>query len=687
MLTFGYIDPGTGYVLVGGLASLLAVLASVFGVVMLRITRMFGDLWRALRHVGRWIIAGVFALLLLGVRSEGGFMLHLSHPPAGRVVILGMDGMSPDVLEPLLNVGKLPHFAALGRDGAYRHLATTNPPQSPVAWTGFATGQNPGQHGMYDFIRRDPKTYKLILSTSSMQGGAFQSVVHAKRFWSYASEAGVESVILNCPITFPPDAIHGRMLSGMGVPDILGTEGTFTYYTSAAVDKADVGGRVVTVPYATSLTTDLFGPQRPAGGKIDNARVPLLVLLDPEKKTVQLEIQGGKRFTLTEGQWSDWQPVTFSLGMFRKIKGILQFYLVETGPELKLYASPINFDPREPFFPISSPPRYAKELAERLGLYATQGMPADTWAINEDRLGYQPFLERVARNTDMRARMLDLELARVRAGIVFAYFDATDVVQHMCWRFTDPESPIYDPDDPNHAAINETYERMDALLGHVMDQLTPQDTLIVLSDHGFGPFRRAAHVNAWLREHDYLVLRDGKAIGGELLADVDWSKTRAYAIGFGAVYLNLKGREGQGIVEPGEEANALATELITKLSAWHDPKNGAQVIHTVYRRDAVFSGPYAAEAPDLFIGFQRGYRASWETAMGAAPMEMLSDNTKAWSGDHLFDPAVVPGILFTSHSINRPHASMYDLAPTILHAIGADETALQHCGFDGKSLW
>ncbi|MHB9131010.1 MAG: alkaline phosphatase family protein [Armatimonadota bacterium] len=688
MLTLSYIDPGTGYVLVGGLASLIALLASVFSVVLLRVTGLLGNLARAFRRIGRWVVVCIFAFLLLGIKSEDSFMIHLPHPVSGRVVILGMDGMTPDILEPLMRAGKLPHFAALQRQGGYRHLATTNPPQSPVAWTGFATGQNPGKHGLYDFIRRDPKTYKLTLATSNMQGSAFQPVVQAKRFWSYASEAGVESAILNCPITFPPDLIRGRMLSGMGVPDILGTEGTFTFYTSAPVDKTDVGGRVVSVPYATQLTTDLFGPQRPVGGgQVDHVRVPLLVMMDHESKTVQLEIQGGKRFTLAEGQWSDWQPVTFSLGMFKKIKGIMQFYLVETSPELKLYASPINFDPREPFFPIASPPGYAKELAEQVGLFATQGMPNDTWAVNEERMGYQPFLERVARNTDIRERMLDLELARVRQGIVFAYFDATDVVQHMCWRFTDPQSVGYTPDSPYQESITVTYQRMDALLGHVMQQLGPQDVLLVLSDHGFGPFRRAAHVNAWLRDHSYLTLRNSQTTGGELLADVDWSKTRAYAMGFGAIYLNQHGREAQGIVQPGKEADTLKAELIAKLSVWRDGRDGAAVISKVYNGETIFSGPYAAEAPDLFVGFQRGYRASWETALGAVPAQLLADNTKAWSGDHLFDPVLVPGILFANRPLAKAEPSMYDLAPTILHALGADDASLQQCDFDGEPLW
>ncbi len=689
MIIQAYIDPNTGYVLTGGIGYLLAILLGMFGVMLLRARQLIAWLRRHRR-----VTAGILALIVLALAFfgyhywQGGHpMEQLQHPLDGRVVILGMDGMSPVILEPLLQAGKLPHFARLQAQGGYRHLGTTNPPQSPVAWTGFATGQNPGKHGLFDFIRRDPQTYALTLSTSQMENGAFKPVVKSKRFWDYASEYGIESAIIACPITFPPDKIHGRMLSGMGVPDILGTEGTFTFYTSAPVTGTDVGGRVVQIPYATSLTVDLYGPRRPvSGGKIDNAKTSMLVVNDPEHNSVQLEIEGGKRFTLRQGQWSDWQSVSFSLGLFKKIKGILQCYLVETKPELKLYVSPINYDPRDPFFPISSPPGYAKELAEHVGLFYTQGMPSDTWSLNENRLAEDAFLSRVNGVTDTKERMLDLELSRVQRGLVYAYFEATDVVQHMCWRYIDPASPLYEPHGLHHDAIATTYEQMDAVLGRVMKQLGPHDVLIVLSDHGFGPFRRAVHLNAWLHAHGYLALKDPQASsGGELLKDVDWTKTRAYAIGFGAIYLNQQGREGQGIVKPGAETEALKKELIDKLSAWRD---GADtIISRVYPREEIFWGPHAEEAPDLFVGFHPGYRASWETALGAVPHEQISDNRKKWSGDHLFDPALVPGILFSNHRIAEEKPTMYDLAPTILHALGVGDEAIQRYQFDGKPLW
>ena len=690
-----YIDPGSGYILTSGIGYLVAIAVTAFGVILLRVKQLVAF---CLRHRRLTVLvlglAAAGALTCFGFyHGRGGHMYDVQHPLHGRVIILGMDGMTPDIVEPLMRAGKLPHFAQLQQQGSYRHLATTNPPQSPVAWTGFATGQNPGQHGLFDFIARDPKTYMPALATSKMEGATFKPVVKCKRFWDYATELGVESVIIDCPITFPPDNIRGRMLSGMGVPDILGTEGTFTFYTSEPTSNTDTGGRVAQVPYASRLTVELYGPRRPvSGGQIDNAKTPMLVLNEPEHNRVQLEIQDGKRFTLPQGQWSEWQHVTFSLGLFKKIKGIVQFYLVETKPELKLYASPINFDPREPYFLISSPPGYAKELAERVGLYYTQGMPCDTWSLNENRLSDGAFLARVASITDTKEQMLDLELKRMHQGIVFAYFEATDVVQHMFWRnlhyYADPASPIYAKHDAPPDAIMAAYIRMDTLLGKVMGQMAPHDVLLVLSDHGFGSFQRSVHLNTWLRHHGYLTLKDPHAeSGGDLLKDIDWTKTRAYALGFGAVYLNQQGREAHGIVKPGEETEALKKELIAKLAAWTDDRDGAPVVSKVYPKEEIFWGAHADEAPDLFVGFHKGYRASWQTATGAVPAQLIEDNKKKWSGDHLFDPVLVPGILFSNQHVQKDHPSIYDLTPTILHAIGGSDALLQQCRFDGEPLW
>ena len=710
-----YIDPGTGITLGSNLlAYILMAAAACLGVVLLCLKRIIGLVKRHPRAAVLGItIPAMAALVLFGyhyfhtatARTGGGPDAVVSDyapgghddpvpakpgkgaargttgnvgktnaspkPFTGRIVILGIDGMSPVIAERMMKEGKLPHFAKLRKDGDYRRLATSNPAQSPVAWAGFATGVNPGEHGLYDFIRRDPKTYRLALSTTSFKDEKAQPVIKVRRFWDYAGDLGVESVILNCPVTFPPGRIKGRLLSGMGTPDILGTEGTFTFYTSENTVGQDTGGRVIPLPgVMTEYTLDLYGPRQRTLGGADNVKASMLVLHDPDRHTAEIELDG-KRFTLKQGEWSGWQDVTFPLGARKTLKGLVQFYLVEANMDrFRLYASPINYDPREPYFPISSPDGYAKELAGKIGLFATQGMPNDTWAVNEGRLTDGPFLQRVEAITKQRRRILDLELGRTKQGILFAYFDCLDVVQHMCWRRQD--------------IVESWYVKMDELLGQVRVRLGKDDVLIVLSDHGFASFRRTAHVNAWLRENGYLTLKDGRSTGSELLKDIDWSKTRAYAIGFGAVYLNRKGREGQGIVQPGAETAGLKQELAKKLAAWTD--GGTTVVNHVYAGVTIFHGPYRDQAPDLYLGFADGYRASWQTALGAVPAAVIEDNKKPWNGDHLIDPALVPGVLFCTEKL-RDHPTLYDLAPTILRAVGCPDAKLASYHLDGKPLF
>jgi hypothetical protein len=362
-----------------------------------------------------------------------------------KILLLGLDGLSPKIIEPMMAAGQLPHFCRLKEKGAYRSLATTNPSQSPVAWSGFATGQNPGKNGVYDFIVRNPQDYMLTLSLSYIQKGVPQRVIKSKTFWNYTSERGVPAVIIGCPVTFPPDPIHGKMLSGMGVPDILGTEGTFTFYTTEKPHKElREGGKVFYLQKSGEFIVDLIGPRlkRPQG-RGANATVPVKIVLSQGDGKIRIDYQG-RRVDLTKGEWSDWQEVTFSLGPFKTAKGIFKFYLVDIAPEFKLYVSPINFDPRAPLFSISSPAGYSRELARKIGLYHTQGMPMDTWAVNEKRLDEQAFLVQVNEVLREKIAMLDFELARLKQGLLYCYFESSDIIQHMFWRYTDPGHPLYE---------------------------------------------------------------------------------------------------------------------------------------------------------------------------------------------------------------------------------------------------
>jgi len=438
------------------------------------------------------------------------------------------------------------------------------------------------------------------------------------------------------------------------------------------------------------MIMNLIGPKMAtAGRKAENIKIPFKAALQRDGNSIEIAFQDNK-FTLRKDEWSGWKEVTFKLGLFRKMKGICKFYLVETEPEFKLYISPINYDPRDPYFPISHPSDYSRELVKQIGLYYTMGMPMDTWAVNEKRLTEEPFLEQVNMVLDEKNRMLDLELGRMQNGVLFCYFESSDIIQHMFWRYTDPEHPLYEAGAPQkyRDVIKSWYRKLDDTLGRVMQRLGEEDTLLVLSDHGFGTFRRAVHVNTWLRKNGYLALNNPSADwGGELLENIEWSKTKAYAIGFGAIYINQQGRERDGIVKPGRETEALKKEISKKLAAWRDDKYDTSVINRVYEREEIFWGEYADNTPDLYIGFNTGYRASWQTALGAAPKELIEDNLKKWSGSHLFDPALVPGVLFCNKRISKENASIYDIAPTVMKITGYDGEELKKCDLDGAPLF
>ncbi|NQT90757.1 MAG: alkaline phosphatase family protein [Candidatus Omnitrophica bacterium] len=681
-----YIDPGSGFTIFGLGAWLIAFMLGFFGIFLLFFKKIV-NFFRKHKVIFCVILIIIVALILI-LNKENIYKEKSMFDK--KIIILGFDGLSPDIIEPMMDRGELPNFSHLKEAGSYRRLSTTNPPQSPVAWAGFATGKNPGKNGIYDFIVRNPKDYSLRLSTADIEGGKARPVVKTKSFWNYTSEAGVPTNIITCPVTFPADKVKGKMLSGMGTPDILGTEGTFTFYTTGPIDKEkDTGGKVFEVQRSPEMTLDLIGPKvKGIGAKPENAKVPFKVSLRG-RKSITIRYNG-KDFELKVGKWSDWQEVTFNLGLLKKTKGIFKFYLVETEPEFKLYVSPINMDPRDPYFPISYPGQYSKELTEKIGLYYTQGAPMDTWALNEKRLTEDAFLEQANEVLNEKKAMLDLGLAESEKGVLFCYFESPDIIQHMFWRYTDQGHPLYERGAGREykEMIAAWYKKMDNILGEVMQKAGSEDTLIVLSDHGFNTFRRAAHINTWLRANGYLQLKNPYAESGkEMLEDIDWAKTKAYAIGFGAIYINQKGREGQGIVAPGEETEQLKKEIAEKLEGWVDKQNNRPVVNKAYLREDIFKGDYVGEAPDLYIGFKIGYRASWQTALGAVPKELMEDNLKKWSGTHLIDPTLIPGIIFSNKRITKEDPSIYDIAPTVLKITGYDDEEIKKLDMDGETLF
>ncbi len=594
----------------------------------------------------------------------------------------------------MLSRGGLPNLARLRDRGGYARVATTTPAQTPVAWSTFATGVNPGGHGIFDFLRRDPSTYLPDLGLNRYeQTRAFlpSRAVNLRRgtpVWEILSEAGVESAIIRCPCTYPPAAFRGRLLSGMGVPDVRLGIGTSTFYTTAAhVPPAESEQVVPLAGEGGVFETHVVGPRDPRTRQDVTAAITLHV--DVSAHGARILSRGRPRtLELREGVWSDWLRLKFRSGPLQSIWGMVRFLLVSTEPRVDLHASPVNFDPMAPAFPISHPWEYAADLARRLGLFYTTGMVEDHAGLTNGRFGEDAFLAQCAEVMRERERMLMLELERLREGLVFCLFDTPDRVQHMFWRFGEPGHPAnrHRPDEAARYGhvIEDHYQRCDRVVGTVLDACGDDTLVVVLSDHGFTSFQRGVHLNTWLHANGYLTLRSGAQPGdegGDFLRQVDWGRTRAYALGLGSVYLNVRGREADGIVAP-DEASRVGDQLARRITGLVDSERGVVAVRGAHARAQLYAGPFADEAPDVVVDFAAGYRVSWETALGGVPEGVFGDNLRKWGGDHIVDPALVPGVLFLSRPFRPDGASLLDLAPTILDAVRVPATAT----LEGRSL-
>ena len=594
----------------------------------------------------------------------------------GRTVVLGFDGMDPRLTELWMAEGKLPNFKRLAEQGSYQPLPTTNPAQSPVAWASFATGGNPGGHGLFDFLGRNADTYApeyAIAKTTPgrewdvfglripITGGAIVNRRAGEPFWLAAEKSGLRPSVLRVPVTFPPDDIS-RMLSGMGVPDLLGTQGTFTIYSVRDLEGENARTLKV-LPVNGRVETRFEGPTHP----LKQAPEPLAVPLSIEAtgaSQVRIELDGTE-LTLSVGEWSDWVPLRFSVAWLVGIRAIVRLHLVSAFPDLQLYVSPINLDPRDPVQPISSPPGYAEDLAERIGLYHTIGMPEETWSLNEEMISDRAYLDMVETILAEREAMLFDTLDQNDSALVVAVFVQTDRVSHMFYRGLDEQHPLYETSSPEaRGAIEWIYSEADRVLGKTMDRLSPDDRVIVLSDHGFNSFRRSVHLNRWLVEQGYMALKTGEPESESLFSNVNWTRTSAYAIGLNGIYLNLANRERLGIVRSGQ-ADKLKNELIERLTGFVDPETGARVVNNAWIAGEIYDGNEVEDAPDLVIGYSEGYRASWQTALGGVPGPLVQDNDRNWSGDHCVDPALVPGVLFTSFALDEQVSSISDLPALI----------------------
>jgi predicted AlkP superfamily phosphohydrolase/phosphomutase len=604
-----------------------------------------------------WVVVLAAAASLAGC--------HGSQAHGRQVIVLGVDAMDPNFLE--RHWSELPNVAHLRAQGGFRRLATTMPPQSPVAWSTFITGWDPAQHGIFDFVHRDPHTMQPFSSMARVVDPRFQiplgpfvlplssarveTLRRGEPFWRMLWDRHIPVTIMHMPTNFPPEQA-GQAIAGMGVPDLRGTEGTFTFYTDDPEEAAREvpGGRIVNVHAVNGrYELPLEGPPNSLRRDRRFAAENLIVEADPERDVARVTL-GSTAVIVQQGEWSEWLRADFPLlGWLAGARGMVRVYAKEFHPRLALYVTPVNMDPRAPELPISAPASYSRAVAGAIGPFYTQGIAEDTSAYRQGVLNLEEFLHQstLVRNDEMK--LLGYSLDHFREGLLFFYFSSIDQASHMLW-------------GKHEAELLEVYRAIDGAIGEVARRF-PHAEIMVMSDHGFTSFDRAVNLNTWLWEKGFLALTGPPRGGDEGFSDVDWSKTQAYAMGLNGLYLNIAGRERQGILQTGAQADAVIGKLARELTGFRDPVNGHQVVE-------VAPATGVRMGPDIIVGYGRGYRASWQTALGGAPPAILEDNTDAWIGDHCINAADVPGVLLSNRTLRAERPSLKDVTVTVLGIFG-----------------
>lgn len=554
-------------------------------------------------------------------------------------------------------------------------------------------------------------------------------------FWMATAAAGIPTRVINVPDTFPAESHDDlTMLSGLGVPDMRRRIGSPSFFTSdAALTLSDNQFSIEVVPLASRrgrIETAIVGPLNepfyqfvldaatrdlPAGERRDSARqraekdlearhvpkrldVPFAIDARDDQVTIEL---AGTRTVLKPGEWSPFLavpiPVNPLVNAVAPLKGMVRFKLLALDPELKLYMSPLNFHPDCQPVPFTAPTSLARDLVREFGLFKTLGWPIDTWSLPTGLTDERHFLEDMTMTVDTQVAMMKSALDHHAARVYLQVFDFTDRIGHMLWRLHDPGHPLYDADLAARYAgeIPKAYERMDNIVGEALQRIGPTTALIVCSDHGFASFRRGVNYNTWLVKNGFMTLRE-PATGGKTLEDlfdrgemgsffkfVDWSRTKAYAMGLGNIYINLLGREPKGSVAPGREYEEVREGIVRGLEGLVDETTGEKPVLKVYRREEIYSGFDPRIVPDLRPANADHYRVGWQTALGEVPKEIFEDNMKAWSGDHCSnDPTVVHGVLFANMKLPVRDPFIGDIYPTVLELLGVAAVS----GLDGKSL-
>jgi predicted AlkP superfamily phosphohydrolase/phosphomutase len=726
---------------------------------------------RPLRLLRPLLLAAALALLALPPAAPA----QAQEAPGGQpqqLIVLGFDGADAKLTRQWIAEGKLPNLAKLAQQGTFSPLRSPIPSQTPVSWSTFATGLSPGRHAIFDFLKRDPQTYKpgfaafeegrapfgfgvnnrwvaglgggavlfllvflllklfrrpartaaLAAGVVAVLGGIGLGIAAARylpverpialnrqqgdTFWTLLGKSGKRVRVVRIPVTFPPKAYdHGELLTGLGTPDLSGRIGKPFYFTSELFFQAKGGGDfsvevVELIDNKGVIDTEIKGPPNelfPGQGE-DYVKIPMVLSVAGDRSSLDIEVSGQK-LSLEPGQWSDWVRFTFSFNPVIKLHGIGKFRLLELEKEVRLYLSPIQFDPERlpPVLDITTPPQFVDYLTEHFGLFKTIGWTIDTWSMDNGTIPEEVFLEDVRQTVDKDREMLRGFLAdSAQWDVLVHYFEFTDRVQHMMFRFFDPKHPLYTPEGAAKwgGSILESYQMMDAIVGETMERMPRGAVLLVVSDHGFASFRRSMNYNTWLAKNGFMTLT-GEESGrknledlfdqGDFFVNVDWSKTKAYALGLGQIYINLKGREAKGIVAPGAEYKQVAAQIKAGLEAFVDEETGERPVAHVFTRDEAYGTYDPALIPDLIPSNSEGYRIGWQDSLGGIAKQIVEPNDRIWSGDHCsVYPPLVDGILFSNARLDAAGlVQMSDVAPTILDLYGVQPTTK----LDGRSRW
>ena len=644
--------------------------------------------------------------LMAGTAAAAGVSLPVTSCGRGsstdkKVIVLGMDGLDPKMLAGMMDAGRLPNFKRLAEMGSLKQLGTTMPALSPVAWSSFITGMTPGGHGIPDFIARDPATYTPVFAIYEnrdpditisvgdvhlpVKGGGPVSNRHGKPFWAYLTERDIPAWISKIPTNFPVEETATKAIAGMGTPDLVDSYGVFTYYTSDPFEDYPnlEGGEVLSVDVNSNVVrSNLLGPVNTLKTAKDTSRdpyantakIPFTVYLDPKADGARLDIQG-QTILLKRGEYSPWIKVQFDLlPVIGSVSGIARFLLKGIAPHFQLYVTPINIDPAAQAAPVTYPADFGAEIARDIGSFWTKGLPSDMKAFDHKVINDEEYVGQAELILKERLALFDHQWSRFDSGLFYFYVSSTDQDVHMLWRNMDPTHPMHKESDIRFAGwIPHLYEEMDKLVGKVLPAVDDKTLLLICSDHGFAQFARQFHLNTWLRDNGYLTIKDEASKKEETsIFDVDWSSTVAYGVGFNGLYLNLKGREGQGIVPP-EKAAEISGRLIRELEAVVDPDTGRRPIARVYRRDDMYVGPSTPLMPELLVGYTPGFRNASSSVLGATGKPTINLNPWAWSGDHSMARDLVPGTLMSSQKVAKTRTSILDLPVSILEFFGVEK--------------